>query len=220
MVKSSSRVQRRLVERAAAVPASPAGQPHADGAARHGGPRGRSVGGADGTAGARASPVEAVRETRRRESRLRRKATKKGQRLSAKAGASGTGRGARGGARGGQLGGAGRTTTTIVHDERRAARRFAGGTGRKAPGGGGGRKEEQRRQLAAKLVAGEQHPSRKTAAEARMATAKAELALFDQVLQAPAFVADPFSAIEGHLSGAMACLQPQTPDVGRRRAEE
>ncbi|RNF03514.1 uncharacterized protein Tco025E_08190 [Trypanosoma conorhini] len=66
MVKSSSRVQRRLVERAAAVPASPAGQPHADGAARHGGPRGRSVGGADGTAGARASPVEAVRETRRR----------------------------------------------------------------------------------------------------------------------------------------------------------
>ncbi|CBH09385.1 hypothetical protein, conserved [Trypanosoma brucei gambiense DAL972] len=61
--------------------------------------------------------------------------------------------------------------------------------------------------------------SRITAATNRMNTAREELALFDQVTQMPAFVADPFTAIDEHLSTAMDFLQPQTPDVGRVKRE-
>ncbi|RNE96900.1 hypothetical protein TraAM80_09583 [Trypanosoma rangeli] len=202
MVKSSGGVQPRLLKRtgAGAHAASPAG---------HSGSRGNSVGVVGRTAGAEALPGVGARDTPQRESRLQRKAKKEGQPLTAKQDASSSGRRMHRGARGGQHGGAARATT-IVRDGQRPARRSAGG----------GRKQEQHRQLAAKLVARERHPSRRTAAEARMETAKAELALFDQVLQAPSFVENPFAAIEGHLNEAMTCLQPQTPDVGRRCVKE
>ncbi|ORC84980.1 uncharacterized protein TM35_000391540 [Trypanosoma theileri] len=80
---------------------------------------------------------------------------------------------------------------------------------------------DQHRRVAEKLVAREQQQhARLTAAEARMEAAKAELALFDQVTQIPSFVENPFLAIEGHLNDTMTCLQPQTPDVGRAKREE
>ncbi|KAH9593270.1 hypothetical protein LSM04_004945 [Trypanosoma melophagium] len=80
---------------------------------------------------------------------------------------------------------------------------------------------DQQRRVAEKLVAREQQQrTRLTAAEARMETAKAELALFDEVTQIPSFVENPFLAIEGHLNDTMSFLQPQTPDVGRVKRVE
>ncbi|EKF26273.1 hypothetical protein MOQ_010043 [Trypanosoma cruzi marinkellei] len=158
------------------------------------------------TVGVHVSPAMAVDNTPQAKSRLRRRAKKEKPLVTAKTDMKSTGRNRK---RGNQPGG-GSTATTIVHDEQRATRRHAGGN----------RQRNQHRQLAEKLVAREEHKSRKKAAEKRMETAKAELALFDQVMQIPSFVENPFAAIEGHLNGTMAFLQPQTPDVGRRKLEE
>lgn len=56
---------------------------------------------------------------------------------------------------------------------------------------------------------------RRTAAQERMAVAAEELSLYDSVVSVPAFAADPFAALQQHLSTTMESLKPLTDDVGR-----
>ncbi|RNC46838.1 hypothetical protein TcCL_NonESM03330 [Trypanosoma cruzi] len=214
MVNRSTRLQRGPLKKkttaVAARTSSHAEQPCADGPAKTSSPQTNSIKNVEMTVGVHASPAVAVGDTPQGKLRLRRRAKKERPLVAAKTDMKSTVRNRkRGRARGSQPGRES-TATTIVHDEQRATRRPAGGN----------RQRNQHRQVAEKLVAREEHQSRKKAAEKRMETAKAELALFDQVMQIPSFEENPFAAIEGHLNGTMAFLQPQTPDVGRRKLEE
>nr|CCC46632.1 conserved hypothetical protein [Trypanosoma vivax Y486] len=86
----------------------------------------------------------------------------------------------------------------------------------------GGRRasKQEAHRAAVRLVANEQQRMTSLGGcEARMEVLRDELTLFDRIVQTPAFTADPFAAIDGHLSTVMDFLQPQTPDVGRRTKE-